>query len=83
MPEPEKEKLKPLPVPLFPSDLRASGLLGSELSKNDSQLASLDNFCLTISPTAFPSALPATWLMTAFMTLPWSLGPAAWVSAMT
>ena len=68
---------------LFPSEIRVSGLLESELSKKKSQLAILDNFCLTISLTAFPSALPAILAIAAFMTLPWSLGPVAWLSPMT
>ena len=80
----EKEKLKPPPGSAVPERcVGSSGFLESELSNNNSQLARLDNFCLTVSLTAFPSALPMTWFMTAFMTLPWSLGPVAWVSPMT
>lgn len=48
--------------------------------RTENQLASRDRLCLTISLTAFPSARPATLAMTAFMTLPMSFGPAAWVS---
>lgn len=82
LPDAEKEKIK---VP--PRNHSSRAISGSrnepmgEPTLREGQLAILDNFCLTISLTAFPSARPVTLPMTAFMTFPWSLGPAAPVSA--